>query len=243
MHTHRQIWLDEQKKLMSFCATGVNGETSAENCQAPSLVRFTVGQGTGVEKTLLMLTTIDHQPAVVLPDNDCHRYSGQKPDLIDMLRTLDERFGFNVSDLARILRVERKTVYLWKANPDTEVQHAKRERLQLLLDLSSTWANLSSKPLVWARHECPKALNGNSLLEYLSRETLDKNLLEDIFGQLALRIDELAKAVRKGQNDAIKVAATRTRLPDSDEIAAKLKARLAQQQATSVSYTTDTSDQ
>lgn len=228
MHTHHQIWLDEKKKLMSFCATGINGRISAEDFHKSSLVTITVGQGTGVEKTPFLLTKTDLQPLAALPDSYYQQHSCQKPGLTGILRTLDERFGFNVSDLARILRVECKTIYLWKANPETEVQHAKRERLQLLLDLSSTWARLSNRPLVWARHEHPKMLNGDSLLEYLLRDTLDKNLLEAIFGQLALRIDELAKATRKEQNDAIKMVALKSTLPSPADIAARLKARLAQ---------------
>ena len=60
------------------------------------------------------------------------------PRLQHQLSAIRSNFGFNVSDLARVLRVQRPTIYAW-GNDDATPHPSNMQRIREVYDLSRKW--------------------------------------------------------------------------------------------------------
>lgn len=63
------------------------------------------------------------------------------------LARIRSNLSLQVAELARILRVERPTIYSWMRDDNIELRSENRERLDQLEDLAISWQELSSAPL------------------------------------------------------------------------------------------------
>jgi len=91
----------------------------------------------------------------------------------DMVAAVKAAFGLSVSQLARIMGVQRPTVYAWldeEGGPDA-LRAANRERLLQLTALAEEWNRRSSASArgVLERH----VIAGKTLLQWLAQEPLD----------------------------------------------------------------------
>jgi hypothetical protein len=92
----------------------------------------------------------------------------------EMVAHIRASFGLNVSQTAKVLRVERPTVYAWISG-SAAPHPSNRERIALLDRCAQRWDELSSFP---AKQLLKQPISGgNSLLDLFQREDLDEQLL------------------------------------------------------------------
>jgi hypothetical protein len=84
-------------------------------------------------------------------------------DLPAKLISIQQRFSLNVTQLSKVLRVERPTVYAWLAEESTP-HPTNLERIHTLYRLAAAWNRLRSEPLGQSLRE---PLDGASLLQLL----------------------------------------------------------------------------
>lgn len=110
--------------------------------------------------------------------------AGSSPrEIVAMVR---KAFALNMSQLAKILGVERPTVYAWAAQDDLSKirEGAKRKRLHSLVAVTKQWLERGELPP--AATELPLA-DGKTLLDLLSAETLDAEAILQAHEQLSAR--------------------------------------------------------
>ncbi len=119
------------------------------------------------------------------------------PDKLDRIKS---RLGIGMKHLAAALGVERPTVYAWVKG--TRAPQPKRwERTQSLLELSDHWQELSRHPL--SRRIFVPAESGQSVMDLLSAETLDRPKIKEVLKSLAT--DENDRSARlRGKADAMR---------------------------------------
>lgn len=130
---------------------------------------------------------------------------GRGPDELplstsDMLGVIRTSFSLNISELARVLRVERPTVYAWLKD-ENEPQRSNRERIVAVWRLAQRWREAVQQPL----RELKKipVIDGDSILELLSDEPLRIHPLTEQLDRLARLRSTRAKPTRgRGGRDA-----------------------------------------
>jgi len=89
--------------------------------------------------------------------------------------------SLSITDLGRVLRVERPTVYSW-ISESSKPHHQNLDRIGRIYDLAKAWRSISPKPLGGLLRE---PLEGQSILEMLGREDLSETKIRGAFKQLA----------------------------------------------------------
>lgn len=121
----------------------------------------------------------------------------------EQVATIKRYFSLTLADLARVLGVERPTVYSWMAERSSP-HAANRDRIGVLYDLAKTWRSSSSIPVGSLLRL--KAEHGKSLFEYLTEETLDQKAIRGLYPELrkhSLKAKSKRVSPRTAESEAI----------------------------------------
>lgn len=94
--------------------------------------------------------------------------------------------SLNMTDLSRVLRVERPTVYAW-LNGSVQPHSANLDRLKRVHTLARAWRAMSSVPP--GRYVRERFEGGEALVEYLSAEVLDEQAIRRAFARIKAEVD------------------------------------------------------
>jgi len=114
-----------------------------------------------------------------------HRRLSQLVDTSERVAALRRYFSLNITDLAKVLRVERPTIYAWLQG-NAAPHPGNLKRLEQIYQLSRDWRTLSAAPAgkyIYAPFE-----DGRSLLGYLSTEELNETAIRQAFSLLQARL-------------------------------------------------------
>ena len=101
--------------------------------------------------------------------------------LTELSKDLMVEFGFKKANWAKVLKVERKTLYNWENSPETKVQYATEQRLDSLSKFKEIMDEDQRKYLslfTFGRRSDPK------LLKALTAEVIDVSELEEHYFRL-----------------------------------------------------------
>jgi len=103
-------------------------------------------------------------------------------DTQEKLAGIRRYFAVNVTDMAKILRVGRPTVYAWlRDDPTLRANHARR--IDEVYGLARKWRSMSNTPI---GDFITRSLGSSeSLLDLLSAKTLDQSAIETALAQVA----------------------------------------------------------
>jgi len=104
-------------------------------------------------------------------------------------------FGLNVTELARVLGVERPTVYAWLRD-EAVPQQANWHRLMAIATLADRWSLLSSAP-VGVRLRSPNS-DGRTLVDVLAEDPIPSGLVLDILDSVAASPIPVNRPRRRG---------------------------------------------
>lgn len=116
------------------------------------------------------------------------------PEVTPIVQSLAERvsaikaaFGLTISQLAKVLRVERQTIYDWmdEENPPQAQEH-KRERLAVIQRLAIQWNQLCPWPA--GKEIATYAVDGMTLLDLLSADMLDETRTQAVMRGLSEQV-------------------------------------------------------
>jgi len=110
----------------------------------------------------------------------------------EILLRLRAHFSLNTSELARVLGVERPTVYAW-AKGTVEVRQSNRARLASLNRLMSFWTRLSPRPLGSLKHV---NTGDNTVLDWLADSSASENAICEILRQVLGAAETAAPTTR-----------------------------------------------
>ncbi len=119
-----------------------------------------------------------------------------EPDsLRHLLSDIRAAFGFNVSQLAAVLKVQRQTIYLWlDSDEQPRIQLRNRERLTTIHTLARSWNGLSLRPAEkWLDHAAP---GHESLLALMSKDYVDTGAVHALMRTVASLANEDLSARR-----------------------------------------------
>lgn len=97
-----------------------------------------------------------------------------------LLQIIKKSFGANVVQMAKMLKVSRPTIYNWDEGMPPEVDNLRR--LNMVASLARDWEGL-----VASRVALTETTEGATLMEALSQDDLDVNVLRRTLTQVALR--------------------------------------------------------
>lgn len=98
-------------------------------------------------------------------------------------------FGLNVTQLARILQVERPTIYQWMdEDQNPRIQPRNRERLLTIQMFAEEWNRISSQPANKLFETL--SFEGKTLMDLLGNNTLDKPTIRSAMQAVATQIAE-----------------------------------------------------
>ncbi len=108
-------------------------------------------------------------------------------------------FGLSVSDLARILRVGRPTVYSWMR--EQSLPNRKHvERVESLASLAEAWRLASRHPI--GPQLRSRVKGSKSLLEHMSEEELDEQAMRRTFTTIKARLEQQQVRAIRDQSPA-----------------------------------------
>lgn len=141
--------------------------------------------GTGGIATAQALSYMPAAPGVVRIAHELgqHSFAAQRVlDTQEKLAGIRRYLSLNVSDMSKVLRVGRPTIYSWLRNdPSLRANHAKR--IEEIYSLARKWRMASVQP-VGDLITRPLA-SGKNLLDLLSAKNLDGSTIESAFVQIA----------------------------------------------------------
>ena len=118
-----------------------------------------------------------------------------------MLNSLEKLFGESATDLAKMLRVSRPMVYLYRKGNEPSLEN--KRRLQSLASLANDWNSVVARPLKGVLKI--KQPEGRALLDFLSDEDLNVTALRQILHRIVIDSDlmlrtRLANALARGES-------------------------------------------
>lgn len=116
-------------------------------------------------------------------------------DIADAVAEIRVALSLQVKELARVVRVERPTVYAWLRG-EARPQPANRNRIAELLDIARRWNAMSNRPL-GAPVRGAMNSRGQTLVDLLAETRPNQEAIEDLMQQVAIQITE-NKGKRKG---------------------------------------------
>jgi transcriptional regulator with XRE-family HTH domain len=121
----------------------------------------------------------------------CTSLTSQSPvallDTRERMAGLRRYLSLNISDLARVLRVERPTVYAWLKGSSAP-HPGNLKRLEKIYRLAREWRARSSTPMgVYVRESIE---NGCSVLDHLAEENPDEQAIGRAFSAIRARLDQ-----------------------------------------------------
>jgi DNA-binding transcriptional regulator YiaG len=162
----------EQVQLDRTKATNTGGSGVQHWASALALLATTVGTG-GVARPQTLAE--EHTPANTSP-SCCFRVSSIRrraavATLGEKLTFVRHYFSLNVSDLARVLRVGRPTLYSW-IRGEAEPHRANQDRIDDIYEIASDWRQVTAEPIGWLGRS--RSSSGQTFIEALSEERLDQ---------------------------------------------------------------------
>ncbi len=141
-------------------------------------------------------------------------------DTQEKLAGIRRYLSLNVSNMAKVFRVGRPTVYSWlRDDPVLRANHA--QRIDELYVLARSWRNLSIQPIgdLISR---PLA-SGESVLDLLSAKSIDAAAIQNAFVEIAGTVNRKARrtsVVEIAKRSGFKLAPSRpiTNWSSSDEV-------------------------
>lgn len=139
-------------------------------------------QQTGPEKQFIRTVQIGQKMNV-------HVFSAE-----EMVALIRSAFGFSIVDMAKILRVQRPTVYEWLSGNKPQEQNFKR--LTAVFDLAKQWNSLSPVPLAGRAKQV--VIGGQTFVDLLSSEKIDFTLVTQVIEGLAKTSQEVYQEKQRG---------------------------------------------
>lgn len=134
-------------------------------------------------------------------------------DVGEILSFIRSSLSLTVIEMAKILRVERQTIYAWIGG-SSEPHPSNRSRLNKIYSIAKYWETLSSLPVGnFVRQFCR---NGKSLLDLLSEDVLEK---KEIQAHLKLLLEDISKG---------KTSRKKQSKPSMRELAAKHNSKVSE---------------
>lgn len=103
----------------------------------------------------------------------------------EQIAGIQRYLSLNMSDLSRVLRVARPTVYAWTRG--AEPHDINSERISQLYRVSRAWRAISNAPV--GEYLNARFHTGRSVLELLSQEKLDESAIGELFAQIRAALD------------------------------------------------------
>jgi len=127
---------------------------------------------------------------------DCYVHVSQNEeesvlDTQEKIAGIRRYLSLNMTDLAKVLRVGRPTVYSWATAPTT-LRSAHRERIDAVYAISRDWRSLSSDPMGRLVRE-PSLGNGRTMIDLLSVDKLDSTAIHNGMLQMQERQGRLER--------------------------------------------------
>ncbi len=157
-------------RFIVFLIPGTGGSLNAKTAQEyPTL------SATTPDCSISRLTTIDTTPAPAVQS------------LAERVSAIKAAFGLTISQLAKVLRVERQTVYDWmdEENPRPP-QTQNRERLAAIQRLAVQWNRLCQWPA--GKGIATYTVDSDTLLDLLSADALDEARLQPVMRGLSEQV-------------------------------------------------------
>jgi transcriptional regulator with XRE-family HTH domain len=108
-------------------------------------------------------------------------------DTSERMTGLRRYFSLTVTDLARVLRVERPTIYAWLKGSSAP-HSGNLRRLEKIYRLAQEWRAKSSIPMgTYVREPFD---DGRSVLDYLAEEHLQERMIRYAFTEIKSRLDQ-----------------------------------------------------
>lgn len=147
-------------------------------------------------------------PALVSKRQPSHR-----PDIAEMLATIRAAFCLSISSLARVMRVQRPTIYSWMRH-EVEPRSRSLQRLRAVWWLADLWLALAKRPL---RDEASiPVVDDRSLMDLLSDEPLRGQVIEEHLRRFA-REPGLGQPKGRGGRHAAEMVGREGPVPGADE--------------------------
>ncbi len=121
----------------------------------------------------------------------CTSLTPQSPSVLldtrERTTGLRRYFSLNISDLARVLHVERPTVYAWLKGSSAP-HPGNLKRLERIYRLARDWRARSSAPMgIYVREPIE---NGRSVLDHLAEENPNEQIIRRAFSVIKARLDQ-----------------------------------------------------
>jgi AcrR family transcriptional regulator len=170
--------------------------------------------------------TVSWAPSGVLPHvrvlctTDGQIDSDRLLDTQEKLAGIRRYLSMSVTDLAKVLRVGRPTVYSWlRDDADLRAEHA--QRLETIYRFARKWRMMSSRPVGALLNQPSTA--GETLLSLLSARTVDDLAVQGAFSQIrnaSSRTTRRPSVLEVAKQRGFKLATTRpqTRWSSDDEL-------------------------
>lgn len=139
----------------------------------------------------------------------CTSLTSQSPSGLlntrERITGLRRYFSLNISDLARVLHVERPTIYAWLKGSSAP-HPGNLKRLERMYRLARDWRARSSVPMgIYVREPIE---NGQSVLDHLAEENPDEQLIRRAFSVIKAHLDQEQtpqRARRRSVDDAARL--------------------------------------
>jgi hypothetical protein len=112
-------------------------------------------------------------------------------DTQEKIAGIRRHLSLNMTDLAKVLRVGRPTIYSWATAPIT-LRSAHRERIDAVYAIARDWRSLSSEPMGRMIRE-PNLGNGMTMIDLLSVDKLDPAAIHNGIRQIQERKGQLER--------------------------------------------------
>jgi transcriptional regulator with XRE-family HTH domain len=123
------------------------------------------------------------------------------PALTERIAAIRHHLSLTITDLGKVLRVERPTVYAWIAEA-SKPHDQNLIRISRIYDLARTWRSLSTKPLGELLRQPVK---GVSMLEMLTNEDLAETRIRETLKRFASSPQVAPARIGKGRlTDAVR---------------------------------------
>jgi len=115
---------------------------------------------------------------------------GTDENIIRLSQSLQNHFGFKTAQWAKILKVERKTIYNWKSNTETRVKSDASKRILVLSEFAKAFKG--EHALLFAKFVFGSKSN-EELTNALHSDSLDLSVLTDAYYKIYTEIDGAVK--------------------------------------------------
>ncbi len=113
-------------------------------------------------------------------------------DVQEKLAGIRRYLSMNVTDIAKVLRVARPTVYSWFRD-ESSLRGSHLRRVEAVYKVARQWRRMSSQPV--GEFLSQPLVSGESLLDLLSAKALDEVEIQDAFGQIQRTISRSSRRV------------------------------------------------